>query len=151
MRTIKITVCILCMGLTALTAQEKEPKFNLSPEEVVVYDYTVSTKGVQFDYQFEDDYMLKLTNKTYKIKLFFDEKKKEAVQLALSKIMDDDVATTGFERTVWKKTLDNGKPVYEVELKENQLLIHIKRKQMDDEAYERLTNLGQRFLEAINS
>lgn len=151
MKNIKITICLLCIGLTTLTAQEKEPKFNLSAEEVAVYDYTVSAKGAQFDYQFEDDYTLKLTNKVYKIKLFFEKSKTATVQRALSKIMDGDAATAGFDKMVWKKTLANGKPIYEIALKDNHLLIHIKRKQMDDQAYERLTSLGRQFLKVIHS
>lgn len=149
MKTIKITLYILCLGLTTLTAQE-EPKFKISAEALELYDDMITTTGLRFEYQVEDEYTLKLTNTIYKIKLFYEEEKKEAVQLALSKIMDGNAATTGFDKMVWKKTLANGKPVYEVELKDNQLRIHIKRKEMDDEAYEKLTSLGQRFLETIN-
>lgn len=151
MKTIKITMYILCLGLTTLTAQEEAPKFKISAEALELFDDTITTTGLRFEYQVEDEYTLKLTNNIYRIKLFFEERKKEAVQIALSKIMDDNTTTTGFDRMVWKKTRANGKPVYEVELKDNQLLFHIRRKEMDDETYKRLTSLGQEFLVTINS
>lgn len=131
--------------------QKKEVAFQLSSEAVKVYDYESSTKGVSYEYQFEDDYTIKLTNKAYKINLFFEKDEIEAVQKAVSKVFDGSTTSSGFKTMVWKKTSQEGKPSYQVELKDNKLRIEVMRKHMDDEAYRTLNHLGEEFIRVINS
>jgi len=152
MKNLKIALCIAIMAITGIFAQqEKDHNFLLSPEMVRVYDFEASTNGVHYEYQFEDDYTIKLTNKTYKINLFFKENQVGAVQKVVSKVLDGKDTTSGFKTMVWKKTTQEGKPTYKVELKDNKLRIELTRKNSDDKVYTTLSNLGQEFIKVINS
>ncbi|MFK7811226.1 MAG: hypothetical protein AB8B59_01955 [Maribacter sp.] len=152
MKNLKITLCLLILTITGMYAQEENTNtFLLGPEEVKLYKFETSTKGSHFEYEFEDDYAIKLTNKVYKISLFFEESDREVVQKTVSKILDGKVTSSGFETMVWKKTSQSGKPMYKVKLQDNKLRIEVTRKQMDDEAYKTLNSLGQEFIKEINS
>ncbi|MFK7811969.1 MAG: hypothetical protein AB8B59_05710 [Maribacter sp.] len=152
MKNLKITLCLLILTITGIYAQElKTNTFLLSPEKVKLYEFETSTKGAHFEYEFEDDYTIKLTNKVYKINLYFKEGDREVVQKTVSKILDGKDTSKGFKTMVWKKTTQSGKPLYLVELKENKLRIEVVRKQMDAEAYKTLNSLGQEFIKKINS
>lgn len=152
MKKLKITLCLLILAITGIYAQqEKTHTFLLGPESVKLYEFEASTKGSHFEYEFEDDYNIKLTNKAYKISLFFEAAEMEAVQKVVSKVLDGKDFNYGFATMVWKKTSKNGKPMYKVELKDNKLRIEIFRKQMNAETYAILNNLGQEFIKEINS
>lgn len=152
MKNLKIILCFLILTITGMYAQEEKTNtFLLGPEEVKLYEFEASTKGSHFEYQFEDDYTVKLTKKVYKISLFFEATDKEAVQKAVSKVLDGNDAASGFETMVWKKTSQNGKPIYKVELKDNKLRIEVFRKQMNTETYATLNILGQEFIKEIKS
>lgn len=155
MKNLIVTFLLVVATITGNYAQEqKKTSFYLSPETVEVYDFetsTKSTKGTRFQYEFEDDYKVKLTNKVYKIQLFIEESKSKAAQKAVSKILDGDDASIGYGKMVWKKTNQDGKPMYEVELKGNKLKIELIREQMNEEAYETLNALGKEFIKRANS
>lgn len=152
MNNLNITLCILVLAIAGVFAQEeKNNTFLLSPEEVKIYDFEASTKGVHYEYQFEDDYTVKLTNKAYKVSLFFEDGQIEVVQKVVSKVLDGTSSSSGFKTMVWKKTAEDGKPAYTVELKNNKLRIELTRKNSDDEVYQTLSYLGQEFIKAINS
>lgn len=155
MKNLKITLCLVIATITGVYAQKvKKTSFLLSPEEVEVYNFEASTKstnGAHFEYEFEDDYSVKLTNKVYKISLFFNKTKTEAAQKAISRILDGKNTSSGFEKMVWKKKTLNGKLMYEIELKNNKLKIELIRKQMNVEAYDLLNALGREFIAEINS
>ncbi len=151
MKNLKLTLSLIILSIMGVFAQqEKKGTFFLSPETVKIYDFDASTKGVQYEYQFEDDYTVKLTNKAYKINLFFEEGQIEAVQKAVSKILDGSNTSSGFKTMVWKETTQDGNPMYKVELKNNKLRIEVTRKNSDDEVYKTLSYLGQEFIKAIN-
>ncbi|MEP3208358.1 MAG: hypothetical protein ABJN95_04165 [Maribacter sp.] len=152
MKNLKITLCMVVLAVLGVSAQKtKNNTFHLSPEMVKIYDFETSTKGVHYEYQFEDDYTVKLTNKAYKISLFFEDGQIEAVQKAVSKVLDDNRTSSGFKTMVWKKTAHDGKPTYKVELKNNKLRIELTRKNSDETVYKTLSTLGQEFIKAINS
>lgn len=155
MKSLKITLFLVFAAMTGNYAQEqKEINFHLSPETVEVYDFETSTKsnkGSRFQYEFEDDYTVKLTNKVYKIQLFYKAAKSETIQKGVSKILDGSDTSIGYEKMVWKKTNQSGKAIYEVELKDNKLRIEVIREQMNDEAYDTLNALGQEFIKNANS
>lgn len=155
MKNLHVTILLVVATISGNYAQEqKKTNFYLSPETVEVYDFeagTKSTKGSRFQYEFEDEYTVKLTNKVYKIQLFFEESKSKVAQKAVSKILDGDDASMGYEKMVWKKTNQNRKPVYTVELKDNKLKIEIIREQMNDEAYDILNALGKELINKTNS
>lgn len=143
---------MVVLTIAGVFAQETNNNtFLLSPERVKIYDFEASTKGVHYEYQFEDDYTVKLTNKAYKISLFFEDGQIEAVQKAVSKVLDGHKTSSGFKTMVWKKTAQDGKPSYKVELKNNKLRIELTRKNSDDMVYKTLSSLGQEFIKAINS
>jgi len=154
MKNLKITLCLLISAITGIYAQEKsKTNFFLSAETVEVYDFeasTKSTKGKSFQYEFEDDYTVKLTNKVYRIRLFFDDVKNVKAKEAISEILDGEVIT-GYKKMVWKKTNQKGKQMYEIELKDNKLKIEVIREQMNTEGYNTLNRLGQKFIEETNS
>ena len=136
---------------SAFSQQEKNDSFFLSPESVKIYDFKTSTKGVHYEYQFEDDYTVKLTNKVYKINLFFDEGQIDAIQKVVSKVLDGNNAFSGFKTMVWKKTAPDGKLAYRVEVKNSKLRIEVTRKNSDSEVYKILSQLGQEFIKSIHS
>ena len=136
---------------SAFSQQEKNDSFFLSPESVKIYDFKTSTKGVHYEYQFEDDYTVKLTNKVYKINLFFDEGQIDAIQKVVSKVLDGNNTFSGFKTMVWKKTAPDGKLAYRVEVKNSKLRIEVTRKNSDSEVYKILSQLGQEFIKSIHS
>lgn len=151
MKNLKITLCLFILSFTGICAQEtKTNAFLLSPEKVQLYEFETSTKGSHFEYQFEDEYTIKLTKKVYKVSLFFEEGDREIAQKTVSKILDGKDISKGFETMVWKKTSQSGKSMYKVELQDNKLRIEVTRKQMDAEAYKTLNSLGQEFIKEIN-
>lgn len=154
MKNLRIIVLLVIAAITSSYAQEqKKNSFLLSADTVEVYDFetsTKSTKGTRFQYEFEDDYTVKLTNKMYKIQLFFDAANSKAIQTTISKILDGE-AVTGYKKMVWKKTNQNGKQMYEIELKDNKLKIEVTREQINTEGYNTLNELGQKFIKEINS
>lgn len=151
MKNLKVTLCMAVMAIYGVFAQQNNTDtFLLSPEAVKIYDFEASTKGMHYEYQFEDDYTVKLTNKAYKINLFFEKGRIEAVQNVVSSILDGSNTSSGFETMVWKKTAQDGKPAYKVEIKNDKLRIEITRKNSDDEVYETLNQLGQEFIKTIN-
>ena len=151
MKIKKITLCLLILAITGIYAQEKNTNtFLLSPEKVRLYEYEAATNGPHFSYRIEDDYTIRLTNKVYKISLFFKVTDREAAQKAVSKVLVGKDTSSGFDTMVWKKTSQNGKQMYKVELKDSKLRIEVFRKQMNTEAYTLLNNLGQEFIKEIN-
>lgn len=132
-------------------AQDSNDAFLLSSEAVKIYDFEASTKGVHYEYQFEDDYTVKLTNKAYKISLFFEDNAIDLVQKVVSKVLDEHNTSSGFNTMVWKETTQNGKPKYTVELKNKKLRIELIRKNANEEVYKTLSYLGQEFIKAINN
>lgn len=151
MKNLKFTLGLILLVITGVFAQEeKNQVFYLSHETVKIYDFDASTKGVTYEYQFEDDYTVKLTNKAYKINLFFEHGQLEAVQKVVAKVLEGNDVSSGYDKMVWKKTAQNGKLKYKVELKDDKLRIEIARKNSDDEVYEVLNHLGQEFIKTIN-
>lgn len=152
MKNLIITFCMAVLAITGVLAQqEKNKSFLLSNEAVKIYGFEASTKGVSYEYQFEDNYTVKLTNKVYKINLFFEEGQIEAVQRVVSEVLDGNNTSSGFKTMVWKETAQDGKSKYKVEIKNNKLRIELIRKNSDDEVYETLNHLGQEFIKTINS
>ena len=153
MKNLKITLLLVTLSITGSIYAQKNKinTFLLSPEKVKLYEFEASTKGSHFEYELEDDYTVKLTNKVYKISLFFEAADSDTVQNTVSSVLDGKDISKGFETMVWKKTSSNGKPMYKVELKNNKLRIEIFRRHMNSEAYVLLNNLGQEFIKKINS
>ena len=152
MKSLKITLCVAVFAIAgAFAQQQKNDMFLLSSEAVKIYDFEASTKGAHYEYQFEDDYTVKLTNKTYKINLFFEEGQIETVQKVVSRVLDGNSTSSGFKTMIWKETTQDGKPTYKVELKGDKLRIEVTRKNSDDDVYKTLSDLGQEFIKAINS
>lgn len=139
------------VGVFAQDEEEKEHQFHLSAESVNVYGFEADTKGSRFEYEFEDDYSLKITNKVYKVALFFEKSQKEAVQKVVSTMLDDGDTTTGFEKMSWKKTTKEGKPMHEVKVEEGKLKITVYRKQIDTTGFAVINKLGKAFLKEINN
>lgn len=151
MKNLVIAISLILATFTTITAQEKENVFHVGSDSVKVYDYESETDGFILVDVFEDRYNLKLTNRLYKIRLSYPQDKAKQVQLLISSIMDGDNPSDGFETMVWKKNKEAKKPMYQVHLEEGKLKIRIYRKQMDEEGYALLTNLGKAFLKEINS
>ncbi|MDB4292918.1 hypothetical protein N9954_05870 [Maribacter sp.] len=151
MKNLILTIGLTLVVFSSVMAQQKEDTFLIAPEMVQIYGYEAATKGSLYEYEFEDDYTVKLTNKVYKINLFFNNNMKEVVQKAVSKILDGEDVSSGYENMVWKRTAQNGKRMYEVELKDSKLYIQVIRKHMNSEGYETLNKLGKAFLKEINS
>jgi len=155
MKNLKITVLLIIAVITSTYAQEqKKVNFLLAPKTVEVYDFkeqTVATNGTHFTYEFEDDYTVKLTNKMYKIQLFFEDAKSIDAQKAVAKFLDGTDTKMGYKKMVWKKTNQNGNQMYKIELKDKKLKIEIFRAYMDANAYAMLSNLGKKFIEVTNS
>ena len=152
MKNLKTTLCITMLALVSVFGQqEKDDIFILSPEEVKIYDFNTSTSGLHYEYQFEDDYAVKVTNKVYKINLFFNEDQTEIVQETVSKILEGHNNSSGFKDMVWKKTDIEGQPVYKVEVRSKKLRIEAVRQRMDFRSYRALNHLGQEVINAISS
>ncbi|TMM58827.1 hypothetical protein FEE95_05190 [Maribacter algarum] len=152
MKNLKITICMTVLAIASVFSQEEENySFLLSSESVEIYDFKASMKGAHYEYQFEDVYTVKLTNKVYKINLFFDEGQIDKIQKVVSKVLDVDTISSGFQTMVWKKTAPDGKLAYKVEVKKNKLRIEVTRKNSDSQVYNLLSQLGQEFIKSINS
>lgn len=152
MKNLKFTLCLaIFVAFNAFAQQENNQAFLLSPQAVKIYDFEASTKGVHYEYQFEDDYTVKLTNKAYKISLFFPKGKIETVQKVVANVLEGNNTSSGFTSMIWKKTNQDGKAKYKIEVKDDKLRIEIIRKNSDAEVYETLNKLGQEFIKAINS
>jgi len=151
MKKLTVTLCMVLFAIANAFAQDSNDAFLLSSEAVKIYDFEASTKGVHYEYQFEDDYTVKLTNKAYKVSLFFEEKDSEAVQKVVSKVLDGNTTSSGFKTMVWKETTQNGKPRYSVEIKNKKLRIELVRKNANDAVYKTLSYLGQEFIKALNN
>ncbi len=154
MKHIAITIMVVFGSMIGVFAQDDhttENLFYLSADMVNVYGFEADTKGSRFEYQFEDDYTLKITNKVYKVALFFDQDQREAVQKLVSSVMGNGEATSGFEQMSWKKTAENGKTMHEVKVEDKKLKITVFRKQIDVAGFAEINELGKAFLKEINN
>jgi hypothetical protein len=122
--------------------------FNLAPESVTVYGSTSDTKGFTLIDEFDDHYSLKLTNKLYKVNLFFEMGKKEALNNIITRILGNKESPD--KQMIWIKTNANKKLIYTIELAELKLKIKIYRKKMDASTYTTLNQLGNEILKEIN-
>ncbi len=154
MKNIVITIGLVLAVVISVFAQDeqaKENQFHLSADMVNIYGFEADTKGSRFEYEFEDDYNLKITNKVYKVALFFEKDQREAVQKVVSSVLDEGEAAAGFEQMSWKKTTKNGKPVHEVNVVDGKLKITVYRKQIATEGFAIINELGKAFLNEINN
>lgn len=151
MNYLKITLFFVLATSAGMSAQTNENRFEIGPENVKVYAFEAATKGSLVEYEFEDAYTVKLTNKVYKINLLFEASKSEQLQRVVSSILEGTDAPSGYGKMVWTRAASKGKPMYTIELKDNKLKIEVFRKRMDAEAYHMLNTLGQESIAAINS
>ncbi|QCX01747.1 hypothetical protein FGM00_17095 [Aggregatimonas sangjinii] len=151
MNYFKITLFFVLVTIADMSAQTKDNTFKIGPENVKVYSFEAATKGSLVEYEFEDAYTVKLTNKVYKINLLFEASKSEQLQQVVSRILEGTDASSGYGKMVWTRTASKGKPMYTIELKDNKLKIEVFRKRMDAEAYHMLNTLGQESITVINN
>ncbi|NHF60338.1 hypothetical protein FK220_013370 [Flavobacteriaceae bacterium TP-CH-4] len=155
MKNVLSISCLVFLSVSGLFAQtkEKENTFLLGFNIVKVYDFESSPKSKGFFLVdvFEDDYRLKLTRKTYKVNLVFDEARKEAIQRMVSKVLDGEKPVVGYDPMIWKGTTQNGAPMYEIKLEGNNLKMRIYRKHIDSDGFSVINRLGTEFLKEINS
>ena len=152
MKKVLITIVYMVLAIPAIFSQEIDEKlrFHLAPESVIVYGSESETKGFTLIDEFEDNYSFKLTNKLYKVNLFFDLGKKETLRHVITKILDTIDSSENPKQLIWKKTNVKRKPVYTIELAERKIKIRLYRKRMDTETYGIINQLGKRILEEIN-
>ena len=153
MKKVLITIVYIVLAIPAIFSREnaEKPRFHLAPESVIVYGNASDTKGFTLIDEFEDNYSLKLTNKLYKVNLFFDLEKKETLRNVIKKILDTIDSTENPKQLIWKETNVRKKPIYTIELADRKLKFRIYRKRMDTETYGIINHLGKRILEEINN
>lgn len=154
MKNAKIIICLAILGIAGINAQEghDSPTFVLGPEIVKIdnNEWLPSQNG-HFIASFSDkEYTVEVNNKEYQVNMLFEAEQKEAVQKTISRILDGENSAFGFEQMVWKKTAPSKKPMYEVELERNRLIIRVYRKQMDNSTYTIINTLGREFLREFN-
>jgi hypothetical protein len=152
MKKLLLTLVSLSTTLSTLYSQNIEDTliFHLAPESVTVYGSTSDTKGFTLIDEFDDHYSLKLTNKLYKVNLFFDMDKKVALKNIIIRILGNEESRDDQKKMIWIKTNINKKPIYTIELAELKLKIKIYRKKIDASTYATLNQLGNEILKEIN-
>lgn len=153
MKKLLLALIILCTTMSILYSQNMEDTliFHLAPESVTVYGSSSDTKGFTFIDEFDDHYSLKLTNKVYKVNLFFDKNKKEALNNTITRILGNKESRDDQKKMIWIKTNSNNKPIYTIGLEELKLKIKIYRKKMDASTYTTINQLGNEILKEISN
>ncbi len=153
MKQLLLAMIFLCTSTPSVYSQVKEEQliFHLAPESVTIYGSTSDTKGFTLIDEFDDHYSLKLTNKLYKVNLFFDTGKREALNNIITRVLDTSEWPEGQKQMIWKKTNAKKKPVYTFELADRKLKIKIYRKNMDASTFTAINQLGNEILKEINN
>ena len=150
MKNVMIMIGLAIASVAGLNAQEDQDlaTFRLGPEIVKIdnKEWSTSQNG-NFIASFSDkEYSIEVNSKIYQVNMLIEAVQIEAVQKTISRILDGENATFGYEKMVWKKTAPSKKPMYEVELERNRLIIRVYRKQMDDSTYTIINALGRELL-----
>ena len=150
-KKILLALVLICITFPKIFSQDKEDShvFLLTPNSVTVYGSVSDTKGFTLIDEFDDHYSLKLTNKLYKVNLFFPKNKKGALNTILTRILGTGESLKN--QKSWKKANINKKPEYTIALTDRKVKIRIYRKQIDTETYAILNELGETLLKEINN
>ncbi|MGB5436239.1 MAG: hypothetical protein WBM98_10150 [Maribacter sp.] len=150
-KKILLALVLICIMLPKIYSQAKEDSrvFLLTPDSVTVYGSVSDTKGFTLIDEFDDHYSLKLTNRLYKVNLFFPKDRKEALNTIVTRILGAGESLKN--QKIWKKANSNKKPEYTIAMTDGKVKIRIYRKQMDAETYASLNELGGTILEEINN
>ena len=153
MKKLLLPLIFLCTTMSILYSQNMEDTqiFHLAPESVTVYGSSSDTKGFTLIDEFDDHYSLKLTNKLYKVNLFFEMDKKEALNSTITRILGNKESRDDQKKMIWIKTNSNKKPIYTIELAEPKLKIKMYRKKMDADTFVVINQLGNEILKEINN